>query len=68
MAQLSQIFYVYFSIVEFLITDQFTGNMKKFFDALGSGSYDEVPEGDEDDEKVEAAAQRSLWLSYHCTY
>ena len=39
-------------------SDQFTGNMKKFFDALGSGSLEDVPEGTEDDEQCEAEATR----------
>ena len=32
--------------------------MQKFFDALGSGSVDDVPEGSDDDEQVEAEAKR----------
>merc|ERR1719470_387190 len=44
------------------ICDQFTENMKKFFDALGSGSVEDVPEGTEDDEQVEAEAKREIKL------
>lgn len=44
------------------ICDQFTGNMKKFFDALGSGSIEDVPEGTEDDEQCEAEAKREIKL------
>jgi len=44
------------------VVDRHTGNHAKFFEVLGSGSPDEVPEDTGDDEKAEADAKRETCL------
>lgn len=39
----------------FFITDQ---EFDKFFEALGEGSYDEIPENDDNDESSDALAKK----------
>jgi len=44
------------------VVDQYTDNMDKFFEMLGSGSQDEVPEGSDDDAAVEEENNREIKL------
>jgi len=44
------------------VIDQYSDNMAKFFDMLGSGSPDDVPEGSDDDESVEEENSREIKL------
>jgi len=44
------------------VCDQYSDNMGKFFEMLGSGSQDEVPEGSDDDELVEEENSREIKL------
>merc|ERR1719318_2283356 len=44
------------------VVDQYSDNMEKFFEMLGSGSADEVPEGSDDDESVEEENSREIKL------
>jgi len=44
------------------VIDQYTGNSKKFFELLGSGSEDEVKEGSDDDAMLEEQAKREIKL------
>merc|ERR1719402_237241 len=44
------------------VIDQYSDNMEKFFDMLGSGSPDDVPEGSDDDESVEEENSREIKL------
>jgi len=44
------------------VCDQYSDNMGKFFEMLGSGSPDEVPEGSDDDELVEEENSREIKL------
>ena len=40
------------------VIDQHTDNFDKFFEALGEGSIDDIPESDEDDENVDYLAKK----------
>ena len=40
------------------VIDQHTDNYDKFFEALGEGSIDDIPENDEDDENVDLLAKK----------
>ena len=60
------------SLVNFLLiyfvhinncVDQYSDDMAKFFDMLGSGSPDDVPEGSDDDESVEEENSRQINIS-----
>eukprot|EP00092_Neocalanus_flemingeri_P034413 GFUD01037422.1.p1 GENE.GFUD01037422.1~~GFUD01037422.1.p1 ORF type:complete len:714 (-),score=230.81 GFUD01037422.1:107-2248(-) len=44
------------------VIDQYSGNMEKFFEVLGSGSPDDVPEGSDDDESADAGAKKETKL------
>jgi len=44
------------------VIDQYSDNMAAFFDMLGSGSPEEVPEGSDDDESVEEENSREIKL------
>ena len=41
-------------------SDRFSDNMDKFFEMLGSGSADEVPEGSDDDAATEEENSRQV--------
>lgn len=38
--------------------DKFSDNIQKFFDSLGEGSMDDIPEDDEDDEESDNKAKK----------
>ena len=42
----------------FFLVDQYSDNMQKFFDSLGEGSVDEIPEDDGDDEALDILAKK----------
>jgi len=44
------------------VIDKYSGNMEKFFEVLGSGSPDDVPEGSDDDESADAGAKNEIKL------
>eukprot|EP00090_Calanus_glacialis_P016248 TRINITY_DN2546_c0_g1_i5.p1 TRINITY_DN2546_c0_g1~~TRINITY_DN2546_c0_g1_i5.p1 ORF type:complete len:714 (-),score=245.21 TRINITY_DN2546_c0_g1_i5:95-2236(-) len=44
------------------VIDRFSDNMDKFFEMLGSGSADEVPEGSDDDAQAEEENSREIKL------
>jgi len=44
------------------VLDKYSGNMEKFFEVLGSGSQDEVPEGNDDDETTELKEKKEIKL------
>ena len=44
------------------ILDRFSDNQEKFFELLGSGSPDEVPDVDEDDAAIEEEHARSVHI------
>ena len=46
-----------FSILTFF-PDKFSDNIQKFFDSLGEGSMDDIPEDDEDDEESDNKAKK----------
>ena len=40
------------------LPDKFSDNIQKFFDSLGEGSMDDIPEDDEDDEESDNKAKK----------
>ena len=40
------------------LPDKFSDNIQKFFDSLGEGSMDDIPEDDEDDEEYDSQAKK----------
>ena len=40
------------------LPDKFSDNIQKFFDSLGEGSMDDIPEDDEDDEESDSQAKK----------
>jgi len=49
------------------VVDEYSGNQKKFFEVLGSGSADEVAKGSNDDEEMEKLSALEIkLLKVHC--